>query len=296
MKRVTFLFICLTYAQFTANLYADYQQQATTWLHTYIIDVEGKPRISNNDLQLIANLIYFSYYRSKITLDAQEIALKTLESVWQGWQNIAQTRRNPSVGLPYIIAPAQEQTLEQFWPLQHKHRIIGLTYACTAQALVNSNLLESSLSLAGVQQMRNAARNVIMTAMADTQEYLNILLDNMQKKGAIDPQKRSTIFDRIWSYLSELSVSSFTKADQLYNKVSKEGWHAFKIIQEASKHMWQVVEEARASFYLAHYKTIYSTLQHLNLDQSHMTIMFDQHGLILEENRTTLLPNPSLFS
>ncbi len=308
MKNSTLLFVSLIYGCFTSHLhgydlvnrqqYAHYQQQAVAWLHTYIIDSEGTQRASNNDLQLIANIVYFSYYRSKMTLDAQETALQTLENIWQGWQNIAQTRRNPSVDLPYSITHQQkQQSLEQFWPIQHKHRAIGLTYAHATEALIKDNVLESPLSFSGVQEMRKTARTVIMENMADAQQYLNILFGNTQKRvhDTLDQwqaQKRNTIFDRIWSYVSQLSISSFTEADKLYNTISQEGWQTFKTTQEASKHMWRIVEEARAAFYLAYYKTLYATLQQLNLDQSYMTIIFGPNGLIRAEDRRELLPDP----
>ena len=114
--------------------------------------------MSPEDLQLCANLFYFSYLRSAATIKAQDIACETMDHMWQGWQNIAQTRMNPSLDLPYPIDFSKQENLyNDFIKAQKYHNILGKTYAYAAEAAVKQDYLTDYSKNAIIEATRTFA-------------------------------------------------------------------------------------------------------------------------------------------
>ena len=72
-----------------------YEQEARDWAYNAFFSPSS--RISEKERSIILNYIYCAYWRSCTTIEAQKKAYAALVSVWRDWQNIAQTRMNPSV-------------------------------------------------------------------------------------------------------------------------------------------------------------------------------------------------------
>ena len=121
--------------------HASYQKDAQSWIEHYIYK-DSKLLVTSADLQLIANLFYFSYLRSAETIKAQNAARKALESMWHGWQNVAHTRMNPSLKTPYLIDFDQQQEhYLAFAKAKQEHRRVGLIYSHLAEAAVKQHYL-----------------------------------------------------------------------------------------------------------------------------------------------------------
>ena len=252
--------------------------------------------MNNQDLHLIANLLYFSFLRSAVTLEAQEIACRTLETVWQGWQNIAQTRMNPSLKAPYETDYGMQNNLFQdFIQGQYFHRAIGLSYSHCAQAAVKQHLLTDHAQKA-VTILREQARTVVANAFLDVKKLLGDLYhfaaDHTRDEGVqTDDQNRFDLMATISSYIPGLAMQSFIEAEHINIKAGEQSWQIVNTINQVSKEVWQSIETARASYYLAHYNALISVIQSHGIDQTYLHIMFDENGIIPTDKQYQLLPD-----
>jgi len=260
-----------------------YHRQALEWIRSYILDNKNNLLVYPKEIQLIANLVYLSFKRSLCTLQAQEAALKAMDTFWKGWQNIAQTRMDPSITQPYYI-PEHDKSYEnitQFWQLHDKHRKIGLAYSHAVKNIVNGNSLITIYARDGVDTMRNQARTVVAHSLINVKNYVGELFYTEKKY-----QKILSYMNFIWAYLPKLALHSFVEANKKNDLVSKESWEILMKIQNVGKYTWQIIEQDRASFYLAFYKAIWHYMKELHLEQDYFKILFDQDGPI------NFLPNP----
>jgi len=270
----------------------EYQKQALSWIQKHVYNKNQGLLVPDKDLQLIANLCYFSFMRSYCTLKAQEKALETLESVWNGWQNIAQTRLNPSDRVPHPIKPQQKkQTTNKFWALHDEHHTIGKTYTQAVEDMVNGEALSSAGALKAVQAVRSSARSIVASALCRVQTHLNSLLHGLIGKKS---KKGFSWLSHLWNYVPQLAVKSFAQADALNNTVSEESWQAVLKMQHIGSQTWRAIEEARGSFYLAHYEAVLHVMEKENIAQQYKTIVFDTDGLIPEGKRKKALTTITL--
>jgi hypothetical protein len=283
---------------------ASYTKQATDWVKKFICTDDGVFLISYEDVRSIANLLYFSYYRSKITLDAQESGLSALSSVWQRYENVISLRLDPSHEVPYSALDLTAD-ISQFFIDAEQHHNIGKAYAHIVEAIANKRSMCSLPAQAGVQQMRDDARTVIMQALLDVKNLLGSLYaaTRMRAISYTDTLVRMpgaseslSFIEYISAYIPRLAVLSFVEADTFNNKISREGWNTLMAIQQVSYKTWYTIEQARASFYKAYYTALYKVLQARAVPERYTTIIVDHKGLRKPEEQTTLLPSPVQLS
>jgi len=280
------------FAQTEYDFYIDdrpYQKQAAEWARQYILNYDNSLAVYQQDLQMIANLIYFSYNRSYATLQAQSTALKTLESVWKGWQNIAQTRLDPSKNPPYQITDLEKMgTLENFWKLHDHHRETGTIYSQTVETIVDGDVFFATNARNAVEDMRKQARSVVAKAITDIREYVGQLFYSEKKSN----KKSFAFLDYLWDYIPGFATTSFVSANNANDVLSEKSWAALMKIQEIGKRTWQIIEQERASFYLAFYNAIWAVMTKFNIEEKHKKIVFDTDGKLHVTHQTNSLPHP----
>ncbi|MFC1843050.1 hypothetical protein ACFLYU_05325 [Candidatus Dependentiae bacterium] len=280
--------------------YHNYKQQTKTWVKKYILDENNELLIYPKEMQLIANLIYFSLMRSYYTLYAQDEALKTLDILWKGWQNIAQTRLDPSQEAPYSIQEHEKlHSLERFWQLHDTHQKTGKTYAKAVELVAKGDFLITIHAKDAVLNMRNQARTVVAQSILDVKQYLGELFYSPKSPYNKKNSKNAlSFFEYIWDYLPQLAIHSFVKASKTNDLVSDESWAILMKIQQVGAHTWQTIEQERASFYLAFYKAIWKIIHALDLEHEYRKITFDEYGFLDLENsgipndHYNMLPEP----
>lgn len=301
IKRLILAFVFFCSTSFLSAITLDtspYQSEANNWIHTYVVSPNKKIVMSNQDLQLVANLLYFSFLRSAVTLEAQDIACSTLEIAWQGWQNIAQTRRNPSLQTPYQTDYGMQSNLFQdFLQAQYFHRKIGLTYAECAEVAVKGKMLTNNAQEA-VTALREQARIIVAHAFLDVKKILgelyNFAAEHTRAKSELDElieyQSRFDLMETISTYIPSLAMKSFVEADHINTKASEQSWQVVSTINKVSKEIWQAIEVARASYYLAHYNALMPVLKEYAIDINSQQIMFDENGILPEIEQYQILP------
>lgn len=279
-----------------------YKSHAKQWIQNFM-GTDSTTLIPHEDFQSLANILYFSYYRSKITLDAQHSCLEALKSIWHGYDNICATRLNPSKTIPHDIdVHAQHALLHRYEHQVYQHRTIGKMYASLIEAGVHSNLLKAARSVKALDALRHDARVVVAGALLDVRTLLGELYytaraatDNLAEKlnQTEECVRRGIgIMDFIYSYIPQLAVKSFVEADDFNRNVSNEGWQTLMAIQEVSYKTWLMIEQARASFYKAHYEALYEEMKRLQIPDSYFSIIIENEETLSPENNLLLLPKP----
>jgi len=261
-------------------------------MHNYIVDYDGNLLIYPKEAQLIANVIYFSFKRSYCTLEAQDAALKSLHSLWNGWQNIAQTRLDPSKQQSHQISNYEKQhSISSFWSKHDQHLKIGKIYTQTVNHVAKGNFLLTVNAKDSIINMRNQAKAIVAQAIVDVKNYIGQLFYTQKKYPK--NYKKFNFLDYLWKYIPQLAMGSFVEANKANDKISEEGWKIVMQIQQVGKTTWQMIEQERASFYLAFYKAIWHIIKNLELENDYLKIAFDQNGPLPIDNQHEFLPNPA---
>ncbi len=172
-----------------------YTPTAQNWCKMYLMYQDGTLKLSAHDLNLLANLFHFSLQRSLATLEAQEIMPQAFRVMWKSWQNIAQTRRNPSLDTPFELQTTHaEQILKSFLEAQVTHRRIGATYAECLEYIVNGNHLDETTQK-GIADLRATARTVIIEAFLDIKKILGELINYASEHVLKNYESEFTRFD-----------------------------------------------------------------------------------------------------
>jgi len=237
-----------------------YKKQARQWITSHIYNSEiNQLKICKEDLLLIVNLCHLSYLRSLKTLEAQDVALKRMETTWKGWHNIACNRLDPSKEQQYYITDAEKKS-DLFWELHDQHKKIGTTYTKAVNNIVHGAALTTINAKNAVDTMRSHARAAIAQELISLQKLLGKLFYESQKKSNRLTEAVAHIWQHLptftWSYIPQLAIRSFVEANKLNNELSQNTWKTFFAIQAFGAQTWQKIEEARASLYLAYYNEL----------------------------------------
>jgi len=285
------LILCMTSSGYPRS--HNYYQEADEWAFENFFSPQNRIPATERDLTL--NFIYCAYMRSHATLEAQKSACATLETVWQSWQNIAQTRMNPSVQAPYTIHYENQSALfEQFLRMQQLHRICGQRYAIAAEETIKG--AHSAAHEQAIKHLRERSREVIMKEFLDIKKVLGELYDyacnykNIFADDEYDQIDRFDLLDTIVSYIpSYYAAHSFIEAERLQATASKQCWQTLKTITDVSIQIWNAVETARMAYYGAHYTAMVHYMKQYNICLPQL--MFDERGVIPVKKRNQRLPS-----
>lgn len=317
MNKKKFLAILVSFLIVTIRSYSASSHQAlrvtspaNAWIGTYICSPDGSFLCDKNDLQVILNVMYLAYQRSYVTLCAQEKACASLDISWHVFQNILQTRRNPSKDISYSIdKEAFAIAMNNLFDMQEMHLHIGTTYSKALDAVMSGDLLSNKHLLDGIKELRNQARVAIVHSLTDVNEYINALLHT--RNNNIDEQVKAIVncvdeysngvrnnllvADYLWSLVPYLAVNSFVKADNLTVTMSEQWWKALMQMISISNFIWRSVETARGNLYLEYYNALYAIALNNNCSDR-LAILFDEKGLNYGATELRYLPEPQNLS
>jgi hypothetical protein len=274
----------------------NYRDEAQDWINTYVISKQNKLLMNPSDLQLCLNLFYFSFLRSVASIKAQDIACDTLTCMWQGWQNIAQTRMNPSLDLPYPTDYAMQENLyREFVKAQMYHRMLGKIYANAAETAVNQNYLTDH-SKSAILEVRERSREEVILAFIEVKKILGDLIDyaliHLRSDWIEWDDQETTRFDfidAISQYIPYFALKSFLEIERINTQASEQTWQIIETLCGVNKQMWQAIETARGSYYLAYYEELFRVMREYNIDSSYFMVMFNDEGIIEPDKQTMQL-------
>jgi hypothetical protein len=283
------------------------QKKTSNWIRQYVLRVDNSLKVTASELNVLLNLFYFSYTRSAITLQAQREGLQTLQTTWHTYQNIMQTRRNPSKDLPYQVdEKTYTNNTRLLFDLQRQHRAIGSAYSHILNMALNGQYLANTELVAGINQVRDDIRRSIAPILAHVQETLtsflhtngrvgNQFLDYIDQPADI-AAKNFSITDYIWQLVPQLTMHPFVQADRLAINVSEEWWKVLYQLLTMSNAIWEALEKTRAELFFEYYRQLYTVAQSAGIHENTLNIIVDENGLIDETLRNQLLPNPTTIT
>ncbi len=288
---------------------------AREWIASYLAHKDGSLAVNAHDLAVILNVLYFSYARSRATLDVQEHCLFVLEQVWHILQNVIQTRLDPAHAAPYSPDPSTVTELADLLELQTQHRRVGLAYAVAIDKVFKGGILTDKTLIDALNEVRAGVRGAITHALADVREHLELLINARDgtnndagagiASASVDDigndldatSDKGLIFGQyLASLLGHLAVDTFVKADRLIVDVSQNGWYALSRVLVAGNHVWKAVEMTRVRLYYAYYSSVWAFAQTQGIEPSTVHMLFDENGLIDDVFGAPTLPNPENLS
>lgn len=243
-----------------------YSQEAHDWAYNAFFSPIST--INAEERNIIINYIHCAYWRSRATIEAQKAATAMLETTWKGWQNIAQTRMNPSRKAPHIIDyKKQEEIFKQFQNAQVEHQKHRQNYDLAAEYAVKGPY--SNAHKNAVTVLRDRARQIIIKEFLDVKKTLGDLfefacghLKHIDQNDEITDVIRFDYLDTLISLIpASYATQSFIEAEKLQNTASQQTWQTFETITMVNQKIWHAIETARMEYYQAHYDVIVHYLE-----------------------------------
>lgn len=258
--------------------------QAKQWVQSYVESPSRGLLLKPYDLQLLANLCYFSYLRSEITISAQKAALAALENSWHGWQNIAHLRMNPSKDLLFAQPNHHDQQAiyNDFITAQEMHYAIGKTYAHIAHLCVKTDAA-SITGKAAIKELRRQSRPLVIQTFIDVKTVVDSLFDfasNQLSNSLKYDQERFNIIDSFWSNLAAYGAPPFIELEKITHQAHDTSWFVLDNLNILSACIWEAIESARSAYYQAHYYELLSVIKRHTVCEKYATILCDQYGSI----------------
>ena len=249
------------------------QEEAQAWAKKYLSDA------SNHDIQLVANLLYWSYKRSEINLKAQDCARENLETMFKCWQNISATRLNPSKNFPNKLSSSEIKiSNEIFLDCYLQHKNIGQSYASCMETVLKKSVLENKLVKDGIIELRQSARWVMGRALLSAGfivKSTNLEKSSFQGMICRDHKLPAWLLSPF-----DLSIKTFVQLDSEYNKAVTSYQGALLKAQDASNMIWKAIESSRSEFYKEHYKVVIDFMKSKKIKETDFNILFSCENCI----------------
>jgi hypothetical protein len=249
------------------------------------------------ELQLIANLFYFSSRRSEQTLLTQQALLTFLDYAGKQWFSFSARRRDPLHTYEKIDQNKLTILFENSQKEYKEQERIGKIYDYVVKYVSSStNLSPACYDL--VMQVRADARQAVANACIQelvqlTQRFIES--QNLLERASEYYQQQQffgkrSLLDTFASYFPPLFMKSFISFDENMLKANTGLWHAWHETQTFTNILWNILETCRRQFYHAHYQALIHMMKQRKISAPYYQIMFDSQGLITEQERSTPLP------
>ena len=235
--------------------------------------------------ELLLNVLYWSYARSEATINLVNNYQEPLRYMHQISHNFHDTRRNPSRSLPYNIA--KKEAIAAFSSCIKAYTQY-LETAQTYAACVNYVLKEYSDLDPRVHtyltKTKDELRASITLSLKPYMSCLSAIQNSLSL--CIHPKSFSSF---IMGTIPLYAAKAFSKVDQICTTLFHRLWLNEEEHLKTFDTAWTVLETRRSAFYKDLYTRAYQASQILFAPH----ILFDQKGLLDDQQKMTLLPHPA---
>jgi len=248
----------------------DFNDSARTWVNTYAAAA------SDEDLMVLADLLYYSHKRSEASLEAQQATSAALQELCHYSTAVVQTRLNPSKQATHSFDKKRYShnqkvvtaSLEQYFATNKK-------YDTLVQSVVNGDALQSAFVKKGVQKLREDSRSLVAHTINEHLYSLQKSLGEAQKiaitvaglfKQQVFPKMPTRSFlEYVWACVPQFLINSFVSFDSAYATTHEQFCTALIKEYEVGNNIWLVIESARGALYRAHYAALMPLLKERSL-------------------------------
>jgi hypothetical protein len=250
-----------------------------------IIFIIKNPNTPTRDVELILNILYWSYARSQATLTAINQFQKHFTICHQIGDCIHYTRRNPSRPLPYTLDKKTAITIATTCIHTYFDYLkTAQTYSQCTQYILKDCYDISRETKEAIEDIRLQARNNLLLSINPYIDTLKALQHSLSH--LISPKN---ILSLLWSAIPAVAAKTFVKLDQQCTTLFHHLWINQDIHLETFGTIWKSIERARCNFYRELYKKAYNNAP----KEIKKYILFDEHGFM--GNSKNILPDPSLL-
>lgn len=290
-KSIFLLFSCFFFFQyehaislhFSKNDIETIESQAQTWIETYVTN------LSPEEIQIIANELYLSHTLALLDSYARELAHSILLLAWQ-----LHTHTTKYTNSPELSDTIQKQIATLDTLTSARNTTLSAWKACITYASEHPieafEIFINYAQQASIKYLRNQQQSL--------HEKLDVAKNTIQRTFRplyVKTQAFQAIIENphcIWA--ANDFDDTLIKTDiavKLSNDIIKLNWQTLETLLPIIEHEESLQEIARLNC-AAYYKVIYKIMLDRNFENQFMTIMFDSYGLIAEDQRIDLLPNP----
>lgn len=260
---------------------------------------------SEHDLQLVANVAYFSGKRSQATLRVHKAWRHDQEIMRKISENIENTRRNPSKKMPHVLSidemlQARIVCSQEF----ENYRSSGAAYKyCVNTLLVDAkDLFDAQKTRTLIEELRADARYYVATEFAkelnNIKELLTTAYNAWNKQIPEDLHSFNEWYDTIArslletiaEYVPTMSMQALVYFDREVIDISKKSWTLLLQNTDIGIYLWDIIERARLHYYRELYAKIIAIAKERCVEHTVLLAVFDENGFIPAENRSIALP------
>lgn len=276
---------------YTPTQLKNLESAAQNWLNEHVI------LLPPDDIQLIANALYLSYSLSLLDGHVRQQAQETLNAAWELQQYIAY----PSDNMNRLSTLQEKITTLQETVHAHNY-ILNMWQSCTTYIETLEQSKEQSSLVHSINELQNQGRKAIQEYLEQKQESINASVEETKEilcKSAETFQLVAQTYQALINGDNPLLtqpdnelVAHVDIISRTGDAVTQHAWHSIQKIAHLSKYE-AALQEVVKFIFVAHYKVLYDAMQTMQLDAKYMTLMFDEAGIIPEEQRIKDLQDPS---
>lgn len=264
-KLFNLFFILILNIFSTTTISISDSQDVKSWIDQYLKSA------NENDLKLVANLLYWSYERSLINLKVAQASKENIELNFRCWQNIAATRLNPSKELPNKIYDQDIlESAKKLYENYKRYRDVSDSYAYCIESVLKKSAIENQQVKDGVIELRKTARGIMASSLASAGIFLRVPEENSKKSIKL-PNWILKPFN--------FGINGFVEIDAKYNKAVTKCQNALLVAQQASDWVWTTIETSRSNFYKIYYESLVEFIKSKKINFSKFNIMYSNLNL-----------------
>lgn len=216
------------------------EEEAQNWYKQNRALIES----ANQETQELIKILKLAVARSEATIKCQKYLLEHTKTIQDAWKKLNSNRLNP-VKLdqenfikfqddPHWLDAINEFQVASYQYAQaiNYHKLMLLAEVLTDARQKNRNIIVRTL------KHHTQKRSVFDKLCEQINEHIPILKDICGEFGKY-----------LWDKLPSISLTSFKKIDDEFQKASIYSWDAIILLEKQSCKMWNNIDNARACFY-----------------------------------------------
>jgi hypothetical protein len=235
-----FLHNCLSFKLESPTLHKQIEETANNWYKQNKQIIESTPTERNE----LIKIFQLAINRSEATIECQKYLLEHTKTVQEAWKQLNSNRLNP-IELDktnFIKFQEDPNWLDNI----NNFQIASYEYA---QAI---NFHKLNLLAEVLTDARQKNRDIIVRTLkyhTQKRSVFDKLIDQINEHIPIIKNICGEFGKYLWEKLPYLSLTSFKKIDDEFQKASIYSWDAIILLERQSCKMWNNIDNARACFY-----------------------------------------------
>ena len=222
------------------NLRKQIEEEAQNWYKENREQIE----FSQQEIGELIKIFKLAVARSEATIKCQKYLLEHTKTIQDAWKQLNSNRLNPvkldqENFINFQEDPHWLEAINEFQIISHEY----------AQAINYHKLVDLAQVLNNARQKN---RDIIVRTLKHHTQKRSIfdkLIDQLNEHIPVIKDICGEFGKYLWDKLPHVSLTSFKKIDDEFQKASIYSWEAIILLEKQSCKMWNNIDNARACFY-----------------------------------------------